>query len=50
MARAANIDPAHLSRIERGLSRPSIHVLKALADTLGLRELADFLAPYEPSL
>lgn len=46
VARRAGIDPAHLSRIERGLVSPSVAVLKRLADVLGLPELSRFLAPY----
>jgi transcriptional regulator with XRE-family HTH domain len=45
-ARQANIDPAHLSRIERGLAEPSVSTLKTLADVLGLSEMSMFLAPY----
>lgn len=43
----AEMDPAHLSRIERGLKRPSLPALKRLADVLELRELSKFLAPYQ---
>lgn len=46
VARAAHIDAAHLSRIERGLARPSLPVLKRIADVLGLREMSKFLEPY----
>lgn len=45
-ARRANIDPALLSRFERGQSGLSIHSLHALALVLGLRDLARQLAPY----
>jgi hypothetical protein len=46
-ARKADIDPAHLSRIERGLAVPSVQVLHRLALVLELPELARFLAPYD---
>lgn len=36
MARKLDIDPAHLSRIERGLVFPSLCVLARLADVLGI--------------
>jgi DNA-binding XRE family transcriptional regulator len=38
-ARAAGIDKAHLSRIERGLKRPSLRTLQALGRVLGLRNI-----------
>lgn len=39
VAREAHIDPAHLSRIERGLATPSIEVVQRLARVLGLRQV-----------
>ncbi len=45
-AREAGIDPAHLSRIERGLAQPSLPSLRRLAQVLGLVELEGFLQPY----
>ena len=45
-ASGAGIDPAHLSRIERGMSQPSLEVLLALARELELRELTALLTPY----
>ena len=45
-ARRARIDPALLSRFERGQSGLSIDSLHALARVLGLRDLARQLAPY----
>ena len=47
VATAAGIDPAHLSRVERGQARLSIDALARVARVLGLTELAAFLAPYE---
>ncbi len=43
------MDPAHLSRIERGLAVPSVAVLRRLAEVLELPELERFLAPYQKS-
>lgn len=42
----ANIDPAHLSRVERGEKSLSIDALYRLAKVLGLPELAKQLEPY----
>jgi transcriptional regulator with XRE-family HTH domain len=46
VAQAAGVDPAHLSRIERGIQIPTLPVLYRLASTLGLSELENLLAPY----
>jgi transcriptional regulator with XRE-family HTH domain len=40
-AREAKIDPANLSRIERGLQRPSLEALVRIGRALGLRNLVD---------
>ena len=45
-ARLADIDPAHLSRVERGERSLSVDSLARLADVLGLVELSKMLAPY----
>ncbi len=45
-ARAAGIDPAQLSRFERGSSGLSIDSLARLAGVLGLRELEQQVAPF----
>jgi transcriptional regulator with XRE-family HTH domain len=45
-ARAAGIDPAHLSRVERGQKGLSVEALKRLADVLGLRDLSRLLEPW----
>ncbi len=45
-ARLAGIDPAHLSRVERGERQLSVEALGRLAEVLGLTELAKLLAPY----
>jgi transcriptional regulator with XRE-family HTH domain len=42
----ADIDPAHLSRVERGEKSLSVDSLYRLATVLGLRELAKQLEPY----
>lgn len=36
---ATGIDKAYLSRIERGLQRPSVRTLRTLAAELGLKDL-----------
>jgi len=45
-AKAAGIDAAHLSRVERGDSSLSVRALARLARVLALKELARLLAPY----
>jgi transcriptional regulator with XRE-family HTH domain len=45
-AQRAGIDPAHLSRVERGERQLSVDALGRLAEVLGLTELAKLLAPY----
>jgi transcriptional regulator with XRE-family HTH domain len=45
-ARRAGIDPAHLSRVERGKSQLSVDALGRLAPVLGLRGLTRQLAPF----
>jgi transcriptional regulator with XRE-family HTH domain len=45
-AHLAGIDPAHLSKVERGEAGLSVDSLARLARVLGLRELAQLLAPY----
>jgi transcriptional regulator with XRE-family HTH domain len=53
VADEAGIDPAHLSRVERGQAALSVDALSRIAKVLGLRELGRLLAPYarqdEPS-
>jgi transcriptional regulator with XRE-family HTH domain len=49
VSRRAGIDAAHLSRIERGESSPSVDVLARVAAVLGLRTLAGLLEPYKVS-
>jgi transcriptional regulator with XRE-family HTH domain len=46
VARQARIDPAHLSRVERGERTLSLPALRRLAHVLGLRELERLIAPY----
>ena len=46
VARLAEIDPAHLSRVERGEARLSLDSLARLARVLELRELDRLLGPY----
>jgi transcriptional regulator with XRE-family HTH domain len=45
-ARRAGVDPAHLSRVERGERQLSVESLGRLARVLGLLELARLLDPY----
>ena len=45
-AQRAQIDPGHLSRVERGTARLSVDALGRVADVLGLPELARLIAPY----
>jgi transcriptional regulator with XRE-family HTH domain len=42
----AGINPAHLSRVERGEKQLSVDALYRLAGVLGLTELAKLLEPY----
>ncbi len=46
VADKAGIDPAHLSRVERGQAALSVNALRRLAQVLELRELDRLLAPY----
>jgi transcriptional regulator with XRE-family HTH domain len=43
VARKAKVDPTYLSRVERGLQRPSIEFLYAVAGALGLKNVTDAL-------
>jgi transcriptional regulator with XRE-family HTH domain len=45
-AALADVNPTHLSMIERGLTSPTVRTLHSVALVLGLRELAATLAPY----
>ncbi len=45
-ARRAELDPGYLSRIERGLRKPSLTTMVRLAAVLGMRDLARLLEPY----
>ena len=46
VAEEAGIDPAHLSRVERGQAALSVDALHRLARVLGLGELDRLLRPY----
>jgi len=48
VAGRADIDPAHLSRVERGQAQLSVDALHRLALVLDLRELAALMQPYVP--
>lgn len=45
-ARAAGLDPGHLSKFERGQAGMSVDNLARLARVLGLKEMSKLLAPY----
>jgi transcriptional regulator with XRE-family HTH domain len=45
----AEMDPGHLSKVERGEKNLSVDSLYRLAKVLGLRDLAKQLAPYVTS-
>lgn len=45
-AKRADMDPAHLSRVERGVGGLSVASLARLARVLGLKELVRLLEPY----
>lgn len=47
-AARARIDPAHLSRVERGERQLSIESLQRLAQVIGLDDLAENLRPFAP--
>jgi transcriptional regulator with XRE-family HTH domain len=47
VARRAKVDPAHLSRIERGTASPSLSTLVAICRELGLRNVVDALKGLE---
>lgn len=47
LARITGLDPAHLSRVERGRSGLSVRSLHTVADALGLKELSAHLALYD---
>lgn len=47
LAKEADVDPGHLSRIERGLICPSVAVTARLARALGLKDLARLLRPWD---
>jgi transcriptional regulator with XRE-family HTH domain len=49
VASRAGVDPGHLSKVERGEKQLSVDALHRVAAVLGLRELADLLAPYVPA-
>ena len=46
LAKETDIDAGTLSRLERGLRPLRVSQLHAIARALGLRELADRLAPF----
>jgi transcriptional regulator with XRE-family HTH domain len=43
LARESEIDPANLSRIERGIQRPSVETLRRIGLALGLKNLVGTL-------
>jgi len=47
VARASGVDPARISKIERGLVVPTVRELLRLGRVLGLPELLTLLGPYD---
>lgn len=43
VARKAKVDPTYLSRVERGLRRPTVEFLYAVSGALGLKNVTDAL-------
>lgn len=41
VSRATHYDKGYISRVERGLQRPTVDFLKAMARELGLRDIAE---------
>ena len=50
LAYLAQVDPAHLSRVERGRASLSVDSLYRIASILGLKDLVRLLRPYVRSL
>ena len=48
VSRQTGIDPAHLSKVERGMAGLSVDRLSRLAGVLGLGDLSAALAPVVP--
>jgi transcriptional regulator with XRE-family HTH domain len=40
-SKAGGYDPSYLSRVERGIQRPSVEFLRRVARELGLKDAAD---------
>jgi transcriptional regulator with XRE-family HTH domain len=48
MERATGFDKGYLSKVERGIQRPSIDLLVALARELGLKDVSEALSRFYP--
>jgi transcriptional regulator with XRE-family HTH domain len=48
MQRATGFDKAYISKVERGLQRPSIDLLRAIAHELGLKDISEALERFWP--
>jgi XRE family transcriptional regulator, regulator of sulfur utilization len=48
MERATGFDKGYLSKVERGLQRPSIDLLAAVARELGLKDVSETLSRFFP--
>jgi transcriptional regulator with XRE-family HTH domain len=48
MERSTGYDKSYISKIERGLQRPSIDFLQAAARQLGLKDVAEVLERFWP--
>jgi hypothetical protein len=45
-ARAASTDPGHLSRVLRGISKPSLELTRRLAAAVDAQDVLDALEPF----
>ena len=48
MERTTGFDKGYISKVERGLQRPSIDFLQAAAQELGLKDVAEALGRFWP--
>lgn len=48
LARITGFDMAYISRVERGLQRPTVDYLRIVGRALGLKDLADAIERFWP--